>query len=87
VKKKNRKQRKRKKFARHELRAVHAKRRGSVPKKKVERASTPWLRILSAGIEDDPTATVSRGPVSHRNGRRRPRDLDLYISKDNSQSR
>jgi hypothetical protein len=79
MKKKNRKQRKRKQFARHELRAVHAKRRESTKKKIVEYASPPWLRIVPSGIEDDPSTHVPRGLASLRNGRRQPRDLDLYI--------
>jgi hypothetical protein len=87
MKKKDRKQRKHKQFARHELQAVHAKRRGSVKKKKVKRASPPWLRILSGGIEDDPSENVSRGLFSLRNGRRQPRDQDLYIPEDSSRSR
>jgi hypothetical protein len=87
MKKKKRKQRKRSQSARHEVRAVQAKRRESVPEKKVPSASQPWLRVVSASIEDDPSADVSRGAFSHRNGRRRPRDLDLYIPEDNSRNR
>jgi hypothetical protein len=87
MKKKKREQRKRKQFARHQLRVVHAKRRGSMPKKKVERASTPWLRIVPSAIEDDPSTDVSRGLFSLRNGRRQPRDQDLYIREDSSRSR
>ncbi|MGA7796741.1 MAG: hypothetical protein WCA19_27240 [Candidatus Acidiferrales bacterium] len=87
VKNKNRKHRKRRQSARLEGRAVHAKRRGSVRKKKVKRASPPWLRVLSGGIEDDPSTNVSGGLFSLRNGRRQRRDLDLYIPEDNSRSR
>jgi hypothetical protein len=87
VKKKNRKQRKRRQSAPHKARAIPAKRRETVKKKKIERASTPWLRVLSTGIEDDPRAVVSRELLSQRNGRRRPRDLDLYIPEDSLRSR
>jgi hypothetical protein len=87
VKKKNRKQRKRRQSAQYKARAVPAKRRESVKKKKVERASPPWLRVLSNGIEDDPRAEVSRELLSQRNGRRRSRDVDLYIPEENLGSR
>ena len=87
MKKKNRKQRKRRQAARREGRAVQAKRRKSVQKKKVESASTPWLRIAPTGIEDDPSSDVSRGLFSDRNGRRQPRDLDLYIPEHDLRNR
>jgi hypothetical protein len=87
VEKKNRKQGKHRQSARHGARTVHAKRRESVKKKKVERASPPWLQVLSTGIEDDLRTDVSRELFSRRNGGRRPRNLDLYIPEDNSKSR
>jgi hypothetical protein len=87
MKKKNRKQRKRRQAARHEVRAVQAKRRKSVQKKKVESMSTPWLRIVPSAIEDDPGTDVSSGVSSNRNGRRQPRDLDLYIPERDLRSR
>jgi hypothetical protein len=87
VKKKNLKQRKRRQSAQYKARAVQAKRRESVKKKKVECVSPPWLRVLSNGIEDDPRTYVSRELFSQRNGRRRPRDLDLYRSEDKLRSR
>jgi hypothetical protein len=87
MKKKNRKQRKRWNSARHDVRAVRAKRRKSVKKKKVESASAPWLRIVPPGIEDDPSPDFSRGPFSQRNGRRQPRDLDLYIPENEFRGR
>jgi hypothetical protein len=87
MKKKNRTQRKRRQSARHEIRAVHAKRRGSAQKKKVECASPPWLRIVPSAIEDDPSTNVSRGFFSLRNGKRQTRDLDLYIPESNLRSR
>src|SRR4029077_5850727 len=86
MKKKNRKQRKRRRSARHEVRAVQAKRRKSVQKRKVESASPPWLQIVSSGTEDDTSTNVSRELFSPRNGRRQPRDLDLYIPEDTLRS-
>jgi hypothetical protein len=87
MKKKNRKQRKRRQTGRHEDRAVHAKRRAGVEKQNSGSASPPWLRILSTAAEDGQSSDASRGLFSLRNGRRQLRDLDLYIPKDNSQSR
>ena len=87
MKKKNRKQRKRRQVARHAMRAVQAKRRKSVQKKKVESVSTPWLRIVPSSIEDDPSTDVSGELSSRRNGRRQPRDLDLYIPEHDLRSR
>jgi hypothetical protein len=87
MKKKNRKQRKRGQAARHKVGAVHTKRRKSVQEKKIESASPPWLRILSTIIEDDSSTEVSRGLFSHRNGRRQPRDLDLYTPEHDSRRR
>jgi hypothetical protein len=66
---------------------VHAKRRESAHGTDVECAPTPWLRIVPTAIEDDPSMDAGRGLFSLRNGRRQPRDLDLYIPEDNSQSR
>jgi len=86
MKKKNRKRRKRNQFARHEVRTIHANRRESLKKKKVECASTPWLRIVAPGIEDDPSSDISRGLFSNRNGRRQPQDLDLYMPEGTSRS-
>lgn len=82
-----RRQRKRRRSARHEVRAVHAKRRESAPKKKIERASTPWLRIVPAGTEDDPIPNGSRGIFPLHSGRRQPHDLDLYIPEDDLRNR
>jgi len=87
MKKKNRRQRKRRQSARRDVRAVHAERRESANKKKVESASPPWLRIVPSSIEDDPRTDVSKGLFSPRNGRRRPRDLDLYIPEEKLRSR
>ncbi len=56
-------------------------------KKKNSGVSMAWLRILPIGIEDDAPAELARGMFSHRNGRRQPRDLDLYIPEENRQSR
>jgi hypothetical protein len=81
------KKRKRSQSARHEARAVTAKRRKSVKKKKVECVSTPWLRIVPNGIEGDPRTEASRGFFTQRNGRRQPQDLDLYIPENNSRNR
>jgi hypothetical protein len=58
-----------------------------VKKKKVESASPQWLRILSTRIEDDSSTDVSRGLFTHRNGRRQPRDLDLYTPEHDLRSR
>jgi hypothetical protein len=87
MKRKKRKQGKNRGPARREVRTVRAKRRGSVEKNKGERASTPWLRIVPSGIDDEPRADDFREFSSHRNGRRQPRDLDLYVPEDNSKSR
>jgi len=87
MKKKKRKQRKHRQSARHDARAVPARRRESAKKKKVECASPPWLRIVSSGIEDDSRTDVSGGLFSLRNGGRQPRDLDLYIPEDKTRSR
>jgi len=87
MKKKKRKVSKRRTHARHEARASDAKRRESVKKKKVEGVSPPWLRIVPSGIEDDPNTDVSRRLFSLRNGRRQPRDLDLYKPEDNLRRR
>ena len=53
---------------------------------KVERAPALWLRMVPTAIEDDLSSDASRGLFSLRNGRRQPRDLELYIPEDNSQS-
>ena len=84
---KKRKQRKRRKSIRHEVRAAHAKRRHSPKPKKIERVSPPWLRMVPTSMEDELSSTTSRGFVSNRNGRRQPRDLDLYIPENNLRSR
>jgi hypothetical protein len=44
----------------------------------------PWLRIVPTGLEDEPRAEDFREFFSHRNGRRQPRDLDLYTPEDKS---
>ena len=51
------------------------------------RGSMPWLRIVPTGIEDELSTDAGRGLSPLRSGRRQPRDLDLYIPEDNSQSR
>jgi hypothetical protein len=87
MKKKNSKRRMRRHSARHEVRAVHAKRRESLKQRKVEVASTPWLRIVPTAVEDDLSTEVSGGFFSHRNGRRQPRDLDLYAPEHDQRNR
>jgi hypothetical protein len=87
MKKKNRSQRKGRKTARPEAKGVRAKRRERAQKQIVMRDSAPWLRIVPTGIEDELSTDAGRGLFSLRNGRRQPRDLDLYIPEDNLQSR
>ena len=87
MKRKNRKQGKHPQPAPRAVRTVRAKRRGSAKKNKGERASTAWLRLVPSGIEEEPRADDFREFSSHRNGRRQPRDLDLYIPEDHSKSR
>ena len=87
MKAKKRKQLKRTRSTRHELRAVHAKRRPRRKTKNSGAASSPWLRMVPTNIEDEPGADVVRGFLSNRNGRRQPRDLDLYIPEDRSRTR
>jgi hypothetical protein len=81
------KKKKHKQSARHEVRAVHRKRRESAPKKNVESATIPWLRMVPSDIEDDPNVNTSRGPSPLRNGKRQPRDLDLYTPEHNLRRR
>lgn len=87
MKKKIRRQRKRNQPARHGERAAHAKQRKKRKAEDDEPGLPPWLRILPHGSEDEPSTDVSKGSFSLRNGRRQPRDLDLYIPEDNSRSR
>jgi hypothetical protein len=87
MKKKARKRGKNRAPARHVVRTIHAKRRRSVKKKRGEPASTPWLRIVPTGSEDEPRAEDFREFFSHRNGRRQPRDLDFFTPEDKSRSR
>jgi hypothetical protein len=87
MKKKNRSQRKRRRAARPEAKGVRAKRRERAQKLIVMRGSAPWLRIMPTGIEDELSTDAGRGLFSLRNGRRQPRDLDLYIPGDDLQSR
>lgn len=87
MKKKNRTQRNRRRSGRHEVRAVHTKSCGRAPKKKIECASTPWLRIVPSGTEDDPISNASRGFFPLRSGKRQPRDLDLYMPEDDLRNR
>jgi hypothetical protein len=86
MKKKNRKRDPRRRTARLEVLPVHTKRRGAAKKtKKVENASTPWLRVLSSGIDDEPAGL--RESFSRRNGRRQSPDVDLYVPEHKSRSR
>jgi hypothetical protein len=87
MKKKNRSQRKCRRTARPEAKGVRAKRRERAEKLIVMRGSTPWLRIVPTGIEDELSTDAGRGLFSLRNGRRQPRDLDLFIPEDNLQTR
>jgi hypothetical protein len=87
MKSKNRKLLKHRKTPRHHVQSVPANRRRSVKKNKVERASTPWLRIVPTGIDDEPSAENFREFLSHRNGRSQPQDLDLNTPEDNFRSR
>ena len=87
MKNKNRKGGKHRRTARHGARTAHAKRRRSVKKTKGDRAPAPWLRMVSNEMDDEPRAGNVRDFLSRRNGRRQPRDLDLYIPEDKSQTR
>jgi hypothetical protein len=81
------KKKKRRQPARREAHAVHAKLRESVKQEEVEPASTAWLRMVPNGVEDDPSANTSRGRLPLRNGKRQPRDLDLYTPEHNPRNR
>ena len=43
--------------------------------------------MVSNEMDDEPRAGNVRDFLSRRNGRRQPRDLDLYIPEDKSQTR
>jgi hypothetical protein len=87
MKKKIRTRRKHERPPRREAKAVHAKRRESEKKKKLASTSTPWLRVMPSAIDGDPRTDAGRGLFPLRNGRRQPRDVDLYIPEGNSPSR
>src|SRR5258707_12861764 len=87
MKRKNRKQVKHRRPARRQAQSVRANRRRGAKKNKGDRASTPWLRIVPTGIDDEPSAENFREFSSHRNGRRQPRALDLYTPDDKSRNR
>lgn len=87
MKKKTRKQGKRRHSARHEVRAVHTRRRSNSKKQIPEPASIPWLRIVPAGIEDELDAADLRESSTRRNGRRKFLDVDLYIPESKSRAR
>ena len=87
MKSKNRKHVKHRRPARRKVQSIRANLRRDAKKNKVERASTPWLRIVPTGIDDEPIAEKFADYSSHRNGRRQPQDLDLYTPENNSQSR
>jgi hypothetical protein len=84
MKKKNHKQRKQRKSERRLDRSVNTKRSKSSGNKTAESAARPWLRIVASGADEELQDNYPRGSLSHRNGRRQPRDLDLYIPEDNS---
>jgi hypothetical protein len=71
--------RKRRPSARRKVRIFLRKRRETADMDNGAPALTPWLRIVPNGIGDDPSAEVPRGLLTLRNGRRQPRDLDMYI--------
>jgi hypothetical protein len=87
MKKKNRNRRKVRKPVRREKRTVQADERDGVQNSNAQHAATPWLRMVSNEGEDDPRAEAGRGFRAPRNGRRQPRDLDLYTPEGNSQKR
>jgi len=87
MKKNNRRQRKRRRSARRDARAVISKRCKSARKNYLERAQSPWLRIVPSGVVDERSTDAGRGLFPLRNGRRQPRDLDFDIAEDNSPSR
>jgi hypothetical protein len=87
MKKKTRKQGKRRRSARHQVSAVHARRRTNSKKQSPEPTSVPWLRIVPAGIEDELDAADFRESSTRRNGRHKFLDVDLYIPESKSRTR
>jgi len=85
--KKTRKQGKRRRSARHQVSAVHTRRRNNSKKQIPEPASIPWLRIVPAGIEDELDAADFRESSTRRNGRHKFLDVDLYIPETKSRTR
>jgi hypothetical protein len=87
MKNKNRRQRKRRRSARRDARSASSKRLKCARKNYLERAQSPWLRIVPSAVEDELSTDAGRGLFPPGNGRRQPRDLDFYIPENNSPSR
>jgi hypothetical protein len=87
MKKKNHKPSKRRRAARRGARDGQTRQSGRLGKNKSEAATPPWLRIVPSTSDDEPRDDDFREFASHRNGRRQPRDLDLYLPEENSRGR
>jgi hypothetical protein len=82
MKKKTRSPRKRRQTARHAVRTTSPKRRTNSKRNRSGNAPAPWLRLMSSEIDDELRAEDFRNFFSPRNGRRQPRNMDLYIPED-----
>jgi hypothetical protein len=87
MKKKTRSSRKRRQTARHVVRTSHPKRRENSKRNRNDTAPAPWLRMMPSETDDEPRAEDFRNFFLPRNGRRQPRDLDLYIPESKSRGR
>jgi hypothetical protein len=87
MKKKARKKAKHRRTTRHALRTIPAKRSLGEDHSEAKHSSTPWLRMIPYGMEDEPRTDDYREFFSQRNGRRQPRDVDVYIPEDKKRTR
>jgi hypothetical protein len=81
MKKKSRKHGKVPPRARRVSRAVHEKQRAGSRKEQVEWKPVQWLRMIPTRLEGDLKEYIAAGLFSERNGRRRPRKLDLRVTE------
>jgi hypothetical protein len=77
--KKTRKRRNRRQQGRQSANPVRANRLGGKQQRKAETEPAKWLRIVPAGIDEDPNVYAPRGLFSLRNSRRPSKDVDLYF--------
>ena len=85
--KKTRKLQRHKRSARRESRSARPARRDRASRNNAASTSTAWLQIAPLVMEEDPAVNSSRGFFLHRNGRRQPADLDLYIPEHDGRIR